>query len=184
MKEQIADAEKRMAKSIEALKAELVSIRTGKASPSLLETVRVEAWGSHMPLSQVASVSAPQPRLLVVQPWDKTLLQPILKAIQKADLGLNPADDGDLIRVPIPPLTEDRRNDLVKKVKKLGEEVKVAIRNVRRDANEEVKKLQKDGKISEDDLHRGSQDIQKMTDRNIEQVDEILRRKEKEILEI
>lgn len=184
MKEQIADAEKRMAKSIEALKAELVSIRTGKASPSLLETVRVEAWGSQMPLSQVASVSAPQPRLLVVQPWDKTLLQPILKAIQKADLGLNPADDGDLIRVPIPPLTEDRRNDLVKKVKKLGEEVKVAIRNVRRDANEEVKKLQKDGKISEDDLHRGSQDIQKMTDRNIEQVDEILRRKEKEILEI
>jgi ribosome recycling factor len=184
MKEQIADAEKRMVKSIEALKAELVSIRTGKASPSLLETVRVEAWGSQMPLSQVASVSAPQPRLLVVQPWDKTLLQPILKAIQKADLGLNPADDGDLIRVPIPALTEERRNDLVKKVKKLGEEVKVAIRNVRRDANEEVKKLQKDGKISEDDLHRGSQEIQKMTDRNIEQVDEILRRKEKEILEI
>jgi ribosome recycling factor len=184
MKERIADAEKRMVKSIEALKAELVSIRTGKASPSLLETVRVEAWGSQMPLSQVASVSAPQPRMLVVQPWDKTLLQPILKAIQKADLGLNPADDGDLIRVPIPPLTEDRRNELVKRVKKLGEEVKVAIRNVRRDANEEVKKLQKDGKISEDDLHRGSQDIQKMTDHHIEMVDEILRRKEKEILEI
>jgi ribosome recycling factor len=122
--------------------------------------------------------------MLVVQPWDKTLLQPILKAIQKADLGLNPADDGDLIRVPIPPLTEDRRNELVKRVKKLGEEVKVAIRNVRRDANEEVKKLQKDGKISEDDLHRGSQDIQKMTDHHIEMVDEILRRKEKEILEI
>ncbi len=184
MKERIADAEKRMVKSIEALKAELVSIRTGKASPSLLDTVRVEAWGSQMPLSQVASVSAPQPRMLVVQPWDKTLLQPILKAIQKADLGLNPADDGDLIRVPIPPLTEDRRNELVKRVKKLGEEVKVAIRNVRRDANEEVKKLEKDGKISEDDLHRGSQDIQKMTDHHIELVDEILRRKEKEILEI
>ncbi len=184
MKERIADAEKRMVKSIEALKAELVSIRTGKASPSLLDTVRVEAWGSQMPLSQVASVSAPQPRMLVVQPWDKTLLQPILKAIQKADLGLNPADDGDLIRVPIPPLTEDRRNELVKRVKKLGEEVKVAIRNIRRDANEEVKKLEKDGKISEDDLHRGSQDIQKMTDHYIELVDEILRRKEKEILEI
>jgi ribosome recycling factor len=184
MKERIADAEKRMLKSIEALRAELVSIRTGKASPSLLETVRVEAWGSQMPLSQVASVSAPQPRMLVVQPWDKTLLQPILKSIQKADLGLNPADDGDLIRVPIPALTEDRRNELVKKVKKLGEEVKVAIRNVRRDANEEVKKLQKDGKISEDDLHRGSQEIQKMTDHHIDQVDEILRRKEKEILEI
>lgn len=184
MKERIADAEKRMVKSIEALKAELVSIRTGKASPSLLDTVRVEAWGSQMPLSQVASVSAPQPRMLVVQPWDKTLLQPILKAIQKSDLGLNPADDGELIRVPIPALTEDRRNDLVKKVKKLGEEVKVAIRNVRRDANEEIKKLQKDGAISEDDLHRGSQDVQKMTDRYIDQVDDILRRKEKEILEI
>ena len=184
MKERIGEAEKRMVKSIETLKTELISIRTGKASPSLLDTVRVDAYGSMMPISQVASVSAPQPRLLVVQPWDKSLVQPILKGIQKADLGLNPTDDGELIRVPIPALTEERRIDLVKKVKKLGEDVKVAVRNIRRDANEEIKKLQKDGGASEDDLHRGQQEIQKLTDRYIEQVDEILQRKEKEILEI
>jgi len=184
MKQRIADAEKRMVKSIETLKAELVAIRTGKASPSLLESVRVEAYGSVMPLSQVASVSAPQPRMLVVQPWDKTLLQPILKGIQRADLGLNPTDDGDLIRVPIPPLTEERRNELVRKVKKLGEEVKVAIRNIRRDANEEIKRLQKESETSEDEAHRGTQEVQKMTDHHIEVVDEILQHKEKEILEI
>jgi ribosome recycling factor len=184
MKERIEDARKKMDKSIETLRQELVAIRTGKASPSLLDTVRVEAYGSVMPLAQVASVSAPQPRILVVQPWDKALLQPILKAIQKADLGLNPGDDGDLIRVPIPPLTEERRQELVKKVKKLGEEVKVAIRNVRRDVNEEIKKLQKDGKASEDDAHRGAQEVQKLTDRHIELVDEILDRKEKEVLEL
>lgn len=184
MKEVIAEAEKKMSKSIDALKADLVTIRTGKASPSILDSVRVDAYGSPMPISQVASVSAPQPRLLVVQPWDKSLVQPILKAIQKADLGLNPADDGELIRVPIPALTEERRNDLVKKVKKMGEEVKVAVRNIRRDANEEIKKIQKDGRITEDDGHRGTQEIQKLTDRSIETVDDILHRKEKEILEI
>lgn len=184
MKERIEDARKKMDKSIETLKQELVAIRTGKASPSLLDTVRVEAYGSVMPLAQVASVSAPQPRILVVQPWDKSLLQPILKAIQKADLGLNPGDDGDLIRVPIPTLTEERRQELVKKVKKLGEEVKVAVRNVRRDVNEEIKRLQKDGKASEDEAHRGAQEVQKLTDRHIEMVDEILDRKEREILEL
>jgi ribosome recycling factor len=184
MKQHIEDAQKKMDKSIETLKQELVAIRTGKASPSLLDNVRVEAYGSVMPLAQVASVSAPQPRILVVQPWDKALLQPILKAIQKADLGLNPGDDGDLIRVPIPPLTEERRQELVKKVKKLGEEVKVAVRNVRREVNEEIKRLQKDGKASEDEAHRGGQEVQKMTDRHTEIVDEILDRKEKEILEL
>lgn len=184
MKEAIAHAKEKMGKSIETLKSELVTIRTGKATPSLLESVRVEAYGSMMPLTQVASISAPQPRLLVVQPWDKGLVQPILKGIQKADLGLNPADDGELIRVPVPTLTEERRNDLVKKVKKLGEEVKVAIRNVRRDANEDLKKLQKDGGASEDEIHRGTQEIQKLTDAFIAEVDEILHRKEKEILEI
>ena len=184
MKTRIADAEKRMEKSIEALKTELVSLRTGKASPSLFDIVKVDAYGSMMPLSQVASISAPQPRMLVVQPWDKQLVQPIVKAIQKADLGLNPSDEGGLIRIPIPPLTEERRGELVKKTKKLGEDVKVAIRNVRRDANEEIKKLQKDGEASEDDAHRGTLEIQKMTDRYIEQVDDILHRKEKEILDI
>jgi ribosome recycling factor len=180
----IEDADTRMNKSIEALKAELVSIRTGKASPSLLDPVRVDAYGSMMPLSQVASISVPQPRLLVVQPWDKTLVQPIIKAIQKADLGLNPADDGELIRVPIPPLTEERRNELVKRVKQIGEEARIAIRNIRRDVNEEIKRLQKDGHASEDDAHRGTQEVQKKTDHYIEMVDEILQRKEKEILDI
>ncbi len=184
MKEEIAQAKEKMGKSIETLKVELVTIRTGKATPSLLDSVRVDAYGSLMPLSQVASVSAPQPRLLVVQPWDKALVQPILKGIQKADLGLNPADDGDLIRVPIPALTEERRNELVKKVKKLGEDAKVAIRNVRRDANEGLKKLQKDGAASEDEVHRGTQEIQKLTDGFIAEIDDILHRKEKEILEI
>jgi len=184
MQEQIDDAEARMTKSIESLKSELITIRTGKASPSLLDAVRVDAYGSMMPLSQVASVSAPQPRQLVVQPWDKALVQPILKAIQKADLGLNPVDDGELIRLPIPSLTEERRNELVKRVKKLGEEMKVAIRNIRRDVNEGIKKLQKEGDISEDDAHRGTQEVQKRTDRYVEIVDEILQRKEKEILEI
>jgi ribosome recycling factor len=184
MKERIAEAEKRMVKSIDALKTELMTIRTGKASPSLLDSVRVEGYGSVMPLSQLASVSAPQPRMLVIQPWDKTLLQPILKGIQKADLGLNPSEDGELIRVPIPALTEERRNELVKRVKKLGEEVKVAIRNIRRDANDEIKKLQKDGLVSEDDAHRGAQETQKLTDRYIETVDDVLHRKEKEILEV
>jgi ribosome recycling factor len=137
-----------------------------------------------MPLSQVASISVPQPRLLVVQPWDKTLVQPILKAIQKADLGLNPGDDGELIRVPIPALTEERRNELVKRVKQIGEEARIAIRNIRRDVNEEIKRLQKDGHASEDDAHRGTQEVQKKTDHYIEMVEEILERKEKEVLEI
>ena len=180
----IKDADTRMSKSIEALKAELVSIRTGKASPNLLDSVRVDAYGSVMPLSQVASISVPQPRMLVVQPWDKTLVQPILKAIQKADLGLNPGDDGELIRVPIPSLTEERRNELVKRVKQIGEEVRVAIRNIRRDVNEEIKRLQKDGHTSEDDAHRGTQEVQKKTDHYIEMVEEVLERKEKEVLEI
>ena len=180
----IQDADSRMSKSIEALKSELVAIRTGKASPSLLDPVRVDAYGSVMPLPQVASISVPQPRMLVVQPWDKTLVQPILKAIQKADLGLNPSDDGELIRVPIPALTEERRNELVKRVKHIGEETRVAIRNVRRDVNEEIKRLQKDGHVSEDDARRGTQDVQKKTDHYIEVVEEILARKEKEILEI
>jgi len=180
----IKDAETRMSKSIEALKGELVSIRTGKASPNLLDSVRVDAYGSMMPLSQVASISVPQPRLLVVQPWDKTLVQPILKAIQKADLGLNPGDDGELIRVPIPALTEERRNELVKRVKQIGEEARVAIRNIRRDVNEEIKRLLKDGHASEDDVHRGTQEVQKKTDHYIETVEEILERKEKEVLEI
>lgn len=174
----------KMQKTVDALKHELLSLRTGKATPALLDSVRVDAYGSPMPLSQVASVTAPQPRLLVVQPWDKGLLQSVLKGIQKADLGLNPADDGDLIRVPIPALTEDRRKEMVKKAKKVGEEAKVAIRNVRRDANEDVKKLEKDGEISQDETHRLQGEVQKMTDKFTGLIEEILEKKEKEILEV
>jgi ribosome recycling factor len=132
----------------------------------------------------VASVSAPQPRLLVIQPWDKKMLAPIVKAIQKADLGLNPAEDGELIRVPIPSLTEERRHEFVKRVKKIGEDIKVGLRNIRRDANEELKKAEKDHTISEDESHRAQGDIQKLTDRYVALVEEVLAKKEKEILEV
>lgn len=176
--------EEKMKKSLETLKHELQGIRTGKATPALLDTVKVEAYGSPMGIAQVASISAPQPRLLVVQPWDKSLLQAVLKAIQKSDLGLNPSDDGELIKVPIPALTEERRQELVKKAKKFAEDCRVSVRNIRRDGNDELKKAEKDHQFSEDDAHRIGAEIQKITDRYIAQVDEILHKKEKEILEM
>jgi ribosome recycling factor len=179
----VTKAEDRMKKSLESLKNELVAIRTGKATPALLDPVRVDAYGSLLPLNQVASVTAPQPRLLVIQPWDKKMLPAIVKGIQKADLGLNPAEDGELIRVPIPSLTEDRRMEMVKRVKKTGEDARVSIRNIRRDANEELKKLEKDHALSEDEAERLHAEVQKATDKHIGQADEILARKEKEILE-
>jgi ribosome recycling factor len=177
-------AEERMKKSLESLKNDLTTIRTGKATPALLDPVRVEAYGSVMPLSQVASITAPQPRLLVVQPWDKKLLSAVVKAIQKADLGLNPAEDGELIRLQIPALNEDRRQDLVKRSKKLGEEARVSIRSIRRDANDELKKAEKDHAVSEDEAERLRTEVQKVTDKHGAQVDEILVKKEKEILEV
>ncbi len=180
----LASHEEKMKKSVESLKQDLHGIRTGKATPAVLDPVMVDAYGQGMPLSQVASVSAPQPRLLVVQPWDKGLLQEILKAIQKADLGLNPADDGELIRVPIPALTEERRLEFVKKAKKLGEDAKISIRNIRRDANDAVKKAEKDGELTEDDSRRLQGEVQKITDANVAEVDDILGKKEKEILEV
>jgi len=180
----LAQAEERMKRSLDALKTELMAIRTGKATPALLDPVRVDAWGSLLPLAQVASVTTPQPRLLVIQPWDKKMVQPIVKAIQKADLGLNPAEDGELIRVPIPALTEERRRDLVKRVKKIGEDIKVGLRNIRRDANEEVKKQEKAHDISEDESRRQQGEVQKLTDKYVAQVDEMLSKKEKEILEV
>jgi len=177
------DAEARMNKSVEKFRGDLVGVRTGKASPAILETVRVEYYGQTMPLAQIASVSAPQPRLLVVQPWDKGAAEAIVKAIQAADLGLNPAPDGDLIRVPIPALTEERRRELVKQCKRMAEEVRVSIRNVRRDANDALAEANKEKQISEDDLHRAQKDIQKLTDEQMKKVDEALATKEKDILE-
>ena len=180
----IAETEERMKKAIEHARKELASIRTGRATTALLDTVHVDYYGANTPLSQVASVSAPEPRLLVVQPWDKSLVQAISKAIQKADLGLNPTDDGGIIRVPIPSLTEERRKDMVKLVGKMAEEARVHVRGIRREANDELKKRLKDGQIPQDDEKRAEQDIQKLTDRHIGQIDELLAKKTTDILEV
>ncbi len=177
------DAERRMKKAVEATESELAKIRTGKASPAILDTIRVEYYGNNVPIKQVASISAPEPRLIVIQPWEKRMLSEIEKAIMKSDLGLNPVNDGTVIRVPFPPLTEERRRDLVKLVHKLGEEGRVAVRNIRRDANEKLKKAEKNHEISEDDLHRGQKEIQELTDEYIEKIDKVIQAKEKEILE-
>ncbi|GAA5346243.1 ribosome recycling factor [Planifilum fimeticola] len=174
----------KMEKAIQVLKKDLASMRAGRATPALLEKVTVSYYGSEMPVNQLANISAPEPRLLVVQPWDKSALAEIERAILKSELGLTPTNDGNVIRITIPALTEERRAELVKVVKKSGEESKVAIRNVRRDANEEIKKLGKNGEISEDDVRRGQDEIQKLTDRYIREVDEVIAAKEKEIMEI
>ncbi|EGK13639.1 ribosome recycling factor [Kroppenstedtia eburnea] len=178
------DANQRMEKAIQALKRELASIRAGRATPSLLDKVTVECYGSEMPLNQLANISTPEPRLLVVQPWDKSTLGDVERAILKSDLGLTPNNDGNLIRITIPALTEERRGELVKVVKKTGEEAKVAIRNIRRDANDEMKKLEKKGELSEDEARRGQDEIQKLTDRFIQETDKVVETKEKEIMEV
>ncbi len=177
------ETKERMGKTRAALKNELMRIRTGRASLSLLDGIRVDYYGTKTPLNQVATLSVPESRLITIQPWDATVIKEIEKAILKSDLGLTPASDGRIIRIAIPPLTEERRKELVKTVSKLCEEYKVAIRNIRRDANELVKSLKKDGDISEDDAFRAQGEIQKITDAQIQQVDAIFKEKEKEILE-
>lgn len=178
------DVKHRMEQAVESVRAELAKLRTGKASPTILDGITVNYYGTNTPLRQVGNVSAPEPRLLVIQPWDRSLLGEIEKAILKSDLGLNPANDGIVIRIPIPSLTEERRQSLVKVGKKITEEGRVAVRNIRRDANEKLKKLEKDHKISEDDLHRSQDEMQKLTDECVKKLDEILALKEKEIMEI
>ncbi len=177
------DAKHRMQKSIEHLQHELARIRTGRATPALLDVVKVEYYGQTVPINQVATVTAPEPRLLVVQPWEKRMIAEIEKAIMQSDLGLNPTNDGNVVRIPIPELSEERRQDLLKLVKKFCEETRIAIRNIRRDANEHVKKLEKAHEISEDESHHQLDEIQKLTDKFIEEVDELYKKKEKEILE-
>lgn len=180
----IKETKERMQKSLEAVSRELGSVRTGKASVHLLDNVKVEAYGSTMPLNQVANATAPEPRLLVVQAFDKSTVGEIVKGIQKADLGLNPVVDGQIIRVPIPPLNEERRKELVRHCKHLAEEGRIAIRNIRRDANEQAKKAQKDKEISEDqeaDLH---DEVQDLTNDFIKKIDEITDKKEKEVMEV
>ena len=177
------DAENRMKKSVQHVQHELARVRTGRATPALLEAVKVEYYGSKVPLNQVATITAPEPRLLVVQPWEKRMIGEIEKAILQAELGLNPSNDGNVVRVPIPELSEERRQDLLKLVKKYCEDGRIAIRNVRRDAKEQVKKLEKAHEISEDNSHDAQERIQKMTDKYIAEIDSVLAHKEKEILE-
>ena len=185
MEQIFADAADRMGKAVESVRREFAKIRTGKATVSLLDGVKVEYYGSSSPLRQVANISVPEARLLVVQPWDKKIIGDIEKAIRTADLGLNPSNDGNLIRVPIPALTEERRKEMVRYVHKLAEEGRVAIRNIRREINEDLKKKHKDGGISEDDYHRArDKTVQEMTDEHIHEIDHVLAAKETELMEV
>ncbi len=183
MKEIEANAKARMEKVLSDLQHDMAAVRTGRATISLLDSVRADYYGTPTPLNQVATLHVPEPTLITVQPWDVSQIGPIEKAIRAADLGLNPSNDGKIIRVPIPPLTEERRKELVKKLHHIAEDHRVAMRNIRRDANENVKKLLKDKTISEDEDRRAHDEIQKLTDGSIQRLDAAAKAKEKEILE-
>ncbi|MGD6965084.1 ribosome recycling factor [Rossellomorea vietnamensis] len=180
----MSNTKERMSKAIQTFTRELASIRAGRANASLLDKITVDYYGAPTPVNQLAGISVPEARMLVIQPYDKTALGDIEKAIMKSDLGITPTSDGNIIRIVIPQLTEERRKDLVKLVKKEAEDAKVAIRNIRRDGNDDLKKLEKNGEITEDDLRGYSDDVQKMTDDHITQIDSIAKDKEKEILEV
>jgi len=180
----IADAEERMNKAIDHLSGDFASLRAGRANPAMVEKIMVNYYGSPTPLNQIANINVPEARLLIINPWDKSSIVDIEKALMKSDLGINPSNDGNVIRINIPQLTEDRRKDLVKVVKKRAEEGKVAIRNIRREANDTVKSCEKDKLISEDASKKGLEDIQKSTDKYIKDIDQILQHKEKEIMEV
>jgi ribosome recycling factor len=177
-------AERKMKRAVEALQHDLSSVRTGRASPALLERVQVDYYGAATPLNAVATINVPEPRLLVIQPWDKKMLPVIEKAIQKSDLGLTPSSDGTVVRLPIPQLNEERRRDLVKQVHKRVEEARVAIRNCRREAIDDMRKAERDKQVSEDDVKRAQERLQKLTDSYVAQVDDVGRRKESEVMEI
>jgi ribosome recycling factor len=178
------ELEERMKKSIESLQDALAEVRAGRANPKILNKVMVDYYGVPTPINQVAGISVPEPRLIVIQPWDQTLLKEIEKAINIAELGLNPMNDGKVIRLAFPELTEDRRKELVKDVKKTGEESKVAIRNIRRDGMDEIRQSQKDGNITEDELSSGEDKIQKLTDKYVGEIDNIISNKEKELMSV
>ncbi|HEX9252080.1 MAG TPA: ribosome recycling factor [Ignavibacteriaceae bacterium] len=184
MHQLIKDASNRMDKTLEALRSELSKVRTGKATTALLDGVKVDYYGSLTPISQVGNITVLDPHTLSITPWDKSMVQPIDRAILEANLGFNPISDGTNLKIPIPALTEERRKDFVKLVKKFGEDAKVAIRNVRRDANDHLKKEQKDKKMSEDELKHSEDEVQKLTDQHIKMIDEILKHKELEIMEV
>ncbi|MEO5348443.1 MAG: ribosome recycling factor [Magnetococcus sp. YQC-3] len=180
----ITQLNERMKKCLVALKEELVTVRTGRASSNLLDHVMVDLYGSPTPLNQVATINTPESRMITVQPWDKKTLKAVEKAIRETDLGLNPMNDGNLLRIPLPELTEERRKSLVKLVQKYGEQAKVALRNVRRDLLEQMKKMEKNKEVSKDDLHIWEKKVQEQTDLYIKEVDEILAHKEADILRI
>jgi ribosome recycling factor len=184
VKDTLNQAEAKMKKSVESLRHHLGSIRTGRASPALVEQLAVEYYGAEMPLNQVASISAADARMLVIQPWDRGALKPIEKAIQQSDLGINPTNDGQVIRLAIPALTEQRRKDLTKNVRKEVEEAKVALRNLRRDAQNELKKLESDKQISTDELKRAQDRLQELTDRYNREMDQVGSAKEAEVMEV
>jgi ribosome recycling factor len=177
-------AEDKMKKAVKALEDEFKTIRTGRASAALFENIRVDYYEQKVPLNQVATISSPEARLVIIQPWDRSVLAEIEKAIQKSELSVNPNNDGKVIRIAIPPLTEERRKELAKVAKNIAEKSRVAIRNIRRDTNEEIKKQEKDSKLSEDQAKRSMDEIQKLTDKYIEEVNAVLSRKDKEIMEI
>jgi len=182
-KEIIADTDLRMKRSVETFRQELMHIRTGKASAALVESIRVEYYGSEVPLSQVANISTPDPKTIAIQPWDKSLLGAIERGIQKSELGLTPLNDGAFVRLPVPPLTQERRRELVKVVRRHLEEARVAVRNIRRDANDQLKRSEKEGKISEDGSHTAQEKIQELTNQHIKEMDRLCELKEKEIME-
>jgi len=184
IKTMLADARQRMDASLETVRRELATMRTGRASLSMLDEIRVEYYGTPTPLNQVGNLSIPDPTLITIQPWDPSVLQVIERAIRQSDLDLNPQNDGKLIRIPIPSLTEERRKTLVKHAHKHAEDGRVAIRNVRRDVNDHLKKLLKDHEVSEDDEKHAVAEVQKLTDQHIEKINEILKKKEAEILEV
>lgn len=179
-----AEAEEKMKKAVDAINNELAGIRTGKATPKILDGIKVEYYSTLTPLKQLASIASPDPKYLVIQPWEKDIITDIVKAIHKADLGLNPIAEGGVVRLPIPPLNEERRREVARLVKKIGEEGKVSIRNIRRDANDRIKKAQKDSDISKDDLERGQKRIQELTDEYISNMVEMVELKEREVMEV
>ena len=181
---ELKEFERKMDKTLEVLASDFGTIRAGRANAQVLDRITVEYYGVPTPLNQVGTISSPDPRTLVIQPWDTTLLRAIEKAIQVSDLGINPQNDGRVIRLAFPQLTEERRKELIKQVKKYGEDAKVAVRNVRRDANDQLKKLEKDKAISEDELKKATDDVQKLTDRYVAKVDEKCAAKEKEIMDL
>jgi len=184
MADVVTELKGRIDKTLEDLRRDLTKVRTGRASPNLLDGIRVDYYGTPTPLSGVANITSPEPRLIVIKPWEKSVLKEIEKAIREANLGINPMNDGEIIRLPFPPLTEERRKEIAKQVKTKGEEHKVAIRNIRRDANEVIKAQLKDKKITEDDSKRLTEKVQKETDDGVKKVDEIISKKEKEVMEV